>query len=706
MKTQKIIAVFAAALIGAAAHAQTDSIEVDTTYTLGEVTVNGMRVINKVDRQVLLPTSTMKKHSSNGYDLLNKMTLNGIITNPERQEIRSLRGGGVQVRINDIKANQQDITALRPDEVVRVEYIDNPGVRYSDGSIDAVINFVVKRRYAGYVGGLGTMQAFTTGFNNSNAYFKYNYKKSEFCIYYNFSYRGYDERKVDSENTYFFPDGTQRRRQYLGYNTDFMYTTNTVQLGYNLAEPDKYTLNVSLYYNQNNTPKYGYNQLAKETSMPDLYLYNKKSKKMYIPSLDIYWSLNLPKKQNITANVVGTYIGTDYNNLSRNYLFSQSPEQSMQADPVNDYSYSTTGRKYSLISEAIYTKNFNREVFSAGGEYTVSHTDNAYKGAVNTDAVLNSNNLYLFAQLQGKLGVFNYQVGLGANYLAIHQGDIGFNKWTLRPQLSLSTKITDNLFVRYSGRMSQLSPSLSQLSDVRNQSDELNASDGNTGLKPYTGYSNSLTVSWTRPLFNFQLYGSWYYAPDIIMTSYIPELQDDGTYLLISKPENQKSFSRKSLTAYFTLHAIRDILDISLYGDYSNYSSRGLAYSHNYDAWRWGGSANLMLGRWNVSASFYTAPKSYFAESMGKGENQSNLSVSYKYKDLKVGLGVLLLGYPQGYDYVGKTDSKYLQSTSHTYIKDNGNMVYFTLSYNFSHGRKYQMERKKLHNSDNDNGIR
>lgn len=706
MKTQKIIAVFAAAMIGAAANAQTDSIEVDTTYTLGEVTVNGMRVINKVDRQVLLPTSTMKKHSSNGYDLLSKMTLNGIITDTENQIIKSMKGGSVQVRINDIKANQQDITALRPDEVVRVEYIDNPGVRYSDGSIDAVINFVVKRRYAGYVGGLGTMQAFTTGFNNSNAYFKYNYKKSEFCIYYNFSYRGYDERKVDSENTYFFPDGTERRRQYLGYNTDFMYTTNTVQLGYNLAEPDKYTLNVSLYYNQNNIPKYGSNQLAKETSMPDLYLYNKKSKKMYTPSLDIYWSMNLPKKQNITANVVGTYIGTDYNYLSSNYLFNQSPEQSMQADPVNDYSYSTTGRKYSLISEAIYTKNFEKEVFSAGGEYTVSHTDNAHKGAVNTDAVLNSNNLYLFAQLQGKLGVFNYQVGLGANYLAIHQGNIGFNKWTLRPQLSLSTKITDNLFVRYSGRMSQLAPSLSQLTDVRNQSDELNASDGNTGLKPYTGYSNSLTVSWTRPLFNFQLYGSWYYAPDIIMTSYIPELQDDGTYLLISKPENQKSFSRKSLTAYFTLHAIRDILDISLYGDYSNYSSRGLAYSHNYDAWCWGGSANLMLGRWSVAASFYTAPKSYFAESMGKGENQSNLSVSYKYKDLKVGLGVLLLGYPQGYDYVGKTDSKYLQSTSHTYIKDNGNMVYFTLSYNFSHGRKYQMERKKLHNSDNDNGIR
>lgn len=107
------------------------------------------------------------------------------------------------------------------------------------------------------------MQAFTTGFNNSNAYFKYNYKKSEFSIYYNFSYRGYDERKVDSENTYFFPDGTQRQRQYLGYNTNFMYTFNTVQLGYNLAEPDKYTLNISLNYNQYNNPNSGSNQLAK-----------------------------------------------------------------------------------------------------------------------------------------------------------------------------------------------------------------------------------------------------------------------------------------------------------------------------------------------------------------------------------------------------------------------------------------------------------
>lgn len=152
------------------AAAQTDSLEVDTTLTLGEITVKGMRVIKKVDRQLIIPTKEMVKASSNGFELLNLMTLDGIRVDPVMQTVSSMEGGSVQVRINDIVASTQDIMALRPDEVVRVEYIDNPGIRYSDSGLKAVINYVVKRRSAGYVGGASTMQAFATGFNNSSAY--------------------------------------------------------------------------------------------------------------------------------------------------------------------------------------------------------------------------------------------------------------------------------------------------------------------------------------------------------------------------------------------------------------------------------------------------------------------------------------------------------------------------------------------------------
>ncbi len=704
--THKLLATLAAMTLCTAAAAQTDSLAVDTTLTLGEVTVNGMRTIHKVDRTLFLPTKKMARSSANGYDLLKLMMLPGIKVDPVQQTISSLRGGGVQVRINDVKAGTQDILALQPDEVVRVEYIDNPGVRYSDTSLDAVINYVVKRRYSGYVGGAQTMQAFTTGFNNSYAYFKFNHKKSEFSFNYSFNYRDYDKRRYDETADYYFPDGTTRHREYRGYNSPFMYNTHNFQLGYNLAEPDKYTFNARFNLNINNNPNRGTNLLVVETAQPDLYQYNKASSSSYSPALDLYFSANLPHKQSIAANVVGTYIHTDYDYLMRQYLFDLSPSQSMQAAPVNDYSYSTLGKKYSLIAEAIYSKGFKKATLSAGGEFSISRTDNDYTGEVNTDALLNSNNLYLFTQLQGKLAWLNYTVGVGANRASIHQGDIGFEKWTFRPRLSFQTSAIKNVSLSLTGQMYQGTPSLSQLSDVRQQSSDLMAGDGNVNLKPYTGYQAYFTGTWNVPLLSLWVNAGITYAPDVIMTTYNAVQQDNGEYMIVSRPENQRAFYDKWVRGNLTLHAIKDVLDISLYGCYDRYDSRGNTYRHTYNAWQWGAEASLMLRNWTVMADFYNTPKSYYGESMSGGENSSDVRINYKWKDLQVGLGAILVGYPHGYEYPGHTDSRYYKSHYKTWIEDNGNMVYITLSYNFSHGRKYQTEQRRLNNADYDSGIR
>ena len=85
---------------------------------------------------------------------------------------------------------------MQPDEVTKVEFINVPGLKYGDSNLDAVINYQVRRRYAGYVGGVSTMQGTKAGFNNSDGYFKYNVKKSEFSINYSFSYRSVEERAM------------------------------------------------------------------------------------------------------------------------------------------------------------------------------------------------------------------------------------------------------------------------------------------------------------------------------------------------------------------------------------------------------------------------------------------------------------------------------------------------------------------------------
>ena len=407
------------------------------SYLLKGVTVEAARVVEKVDRQIIFPTKEQVKTASNGYDLLDNLSLPTIIVNRAERKVLSLKGGDVQIRINDVKASMQDVLALQPDEVTKVEFINVPGLKYGDSNLDAVINYQVRRRYAGYVGGVSTMQGTKAGFNNSDGYFKYNVKKSEFSINYSFSYRSVEERSYESLGTYHLPTGETLHRNYLGYDSPFLYTTNNVQLGYNLSEPDKYTLNVRLNFYNHNSPVRGMNQLYQESGKANQYLQNNRKMLEQIPSLDIYYSLNMPHDQNLALNLVGTYIGTDYQYRMREYTFNKSPDESVKNAPLTDYSYDATGRKRSLIGEGTYSKNWKQMALSVGGQYNISHTDNIYVGSSNADTELKYSNLYLFTQLQGQQKWFSYQVGVGATRSSIHQGENGYSKWLFRPQVTL-----------------------------------------------------------------------------------------------------------------------------------------------------------------------------------------------------------------------------------------------------------------------------
>lgn len=465
------------------------------SYLLKGVTVEAARVVEKVDRQIIFPTKEQVKTASNGYDLLDNLSLPTIIVNRAERKVLSLKGGDVQIRINDVKASMQDVLALQPDEVTKVEFINVPGLKYGDSNLDAVINYQVRRRYAGYVAGVSTMQGTKAGFNNSDGYFKYNVKKSEFSINYSFSYRSVEERSYESLGTYHLPTGETLHRNYLGYDSPFLYTTNNVQLGYNLSEPDKYTLNVRLNFYNYNSPVRGMNQLYQESGKANQYLQNNRKMLEQIPSLDIYYSLNMPHDQNLALNLVGTYIGTDYQYRMREYTFNKSPDESVKNAPLTDYSYDATGRKRSLIGEGTYSKNWKQMALSVGGQYNISHTDNIYVGSSNADTELKYSNLYLFTQLQGQQKWFSYQVGVGATRSSIHQGENGYSKWLFRPQVTLQAKASDRLSFKWSSKITSDIPSLSDLSELRQYSNSFEARDGNSGLKPFTGYNSFLEHS-------------------------------------------------------------------------------------------------------------------------------------------------------------------------------------------------------------------
>lgn len=676
------------------------------SFLLKGVTVEAARVVEKVDRQIIFPTKEQVKTASNGYDLLDNLSLPTIIVNRAERKVLSLKGGEVQMRINDVKASMQDVLALQPDEVTKVEFINVPGLKYGDSNLDAVINYQVRRRYAGYVGGVSTMQGTKAGFNNSDGYFKYNVKKSEFSINYSFSYRSVEERSYESLGTYHLPTGETLHRNYLGYDSPFLYTTNNVQLGYNLSEPDKYTLNVRLNFYNHNSPVRGMNQLYQESGKADQYLLNNRKMLEQIPSLDIYYSLNMPHDQNLALNLVGTYIGTDYQYRMREYTFNKSPYESVKNAPLTDYSYDATGRKRSLIGEGTYSKNWKQMALSVGGQYNISHTDNIYVGSSNADTELKYSNLYLFTQLQGQQKWFSYQVGVGATRSSIHQGENGYSKWLFRPQVTLQAKVSDRLSFKWSSKITSDIPSLSDLSELRQYSNSFEARDGNSGLKPFTGYNNTLSASWNIPLMSVYLEGNWTYYDKPIATSILPEKREDGSYLFVSKPKNQKSHNYKHLLLTPEVHLIKDHLDLNLMCEYQNVKTKGLDYSHEFNYFSYGAEIRYMTGNWNIGYGAYKVEKSFWGEKTNGGEPTSNLAVTYSYKNWQFGVLGLFVFYPHGCVYKDELFNKYVQQKNKVRLADQGNMLVFAASFNFSHGRRYHAGNRKLNNSDRDNGIR
>lgn len=676
------------------------------SYLLKGVTVEAAKVVEKVDRQIIFPTKEQVKTASNGYDLLDNLSLPTIVVNRAERKVLSLKGGDVQIRINDVKASMQDVLALQPDEVTKVEFINVPGLKYGDSNLDAVINYQVRRRYAGYVAGVSTMQGTKAGFNNSDGYFKYNVKKSEFSINYSFSYRSVEERSYESLGTYHLPTGETLHRNYLGYDSPFLYTTNNVQLGYNLSEPDKYTLNVRLNFYNHNSPVRGMNQLYQESGKANQYLQNNRKMLEQIPSLDIYYSLNMPHDQNLALNLVGTYISTDYQYRMREYTFNKSPDESVKNAPLTDYSYDATGRKRSLIGEGTYSKNWKQMALSVGGQYNISHTDNIYVGSSNADTELKYSNLYLFTQLQGQQKWFSYLVGVGATRSSIHQGENGYSKWLFRPQVTLQAKASDRLSFKWSSKITSDIPSLSDLSELRQYSNSFEARDGNSGLKPFTGYNNTLSASWNIPLMSVYLEGNWTYYDKPIATSILPEKREDGSYLFVSKPKNQKSHNYKHLLLTPEVHLIKDHLDLNLMCEYQNVKTKGLDYSHEFNYFSYGAEIRYMTGNWNIGYGAYKVEKSFWGEKTNGGEPTSNLAVTYSYKNWQFGVLGLFVFYPHGCVYKDELFNKYVQQKNKVRLADQGNMLVFTASFNFSHGRRYHTGSRKLNNSDRDNGIR
>lgn len=673
------------------------TIEMNEASTeLSEVVVEGDAVIQKVDRQILLPNKEQLGASSDGMSLLQNLQIPRIVVNPVENSVKTLANQEVQLRINGIEASNSEVMAINPKDVIRIEYHDQPGVRYNGAA--AVINYIVKHRDTGGNLMLNASNGVTMpGWGEYHLSGKVNFGKSSFSLLTHYSPRDIYWTRTNAE-TYNFSTGTIENRE-VGEPTRFKGNPVNLGLSYNWTNGEKNMLQIALRDNMLFMPQ-------SETNR-DSYLYqgtdsfathDHESTQSISPSLDIYYEHNLPDDHHLYFDVVGTYI-----NSSNDRRFEQTPLGETVAD-TTDVTSRVRGNKYSLIGEAIYEKDWENIGLTVGVRHNQQWVENTYLGSADATVNMTTAETYAFAEVQQRVKQFSYAVGIGAMHTYIEQGGQKSSNWIARPQLTLSYDFGKGVFWKYKGYVSGYQPSLSAMSDVAQQIDKYQIRQGNPNLKPVMFVANEMQLSWQSKYVNLNIWANYSYDHKPIMEETYEQLIDGQAYA-IRTYANHRGFHRLQVAPSVQVRLLQNKLIFTVAPFANYYVSLGNSYTHKHFNPGVRASFMGMYNGWQFFGEVTTRYNNLWGETLEYGEFYHQIGVGYNAD--KWGFRAMLMNpfSVKGYSIETKDLSALAPNTQHAEMRDFRQMLILNFHCNLDFGTQRRENGKRINNEDKENGI-
>ena len=673
------------------------TIEMNEASTeLSEVVVEGDAVIQKVDRQILLPNKEQLGASSDGMSLLQNLQIPRIVVNPVENSVKTLANQEVQLRINGIEASNSEVMAINPKDVIRIEYHDQPGVRYNGAA--AVINYIVKHRDTGGNLMLNASNGVTmSGWGEYHLSGKVNFGKSSFSLMTHYSPRDIYWTRTNAE-TYNFSTGTIENRE-VGEPTRFKGNPVNLGLSYNWTNGEKNMLQIALRDNMLFMPQSETNRDSYLYQGTDSFaIHDHESTQSISPSLDIYYEHNLPDDNHLYFDVVGTYI-----NSSNDRRFEQLPLGETVAD-TTDVTSRVRGNKYSLIGEAIYEKDWENIGLTVGVRHNQQWVENTYLGSADATVNMTTAETYAFAEVQQRVKQFSYAVGIGAMHTYIEQGGQKSSNWIARPQLTLSYDFGKGVFWKYKGYVSGYQPSLSAMSDVAQQIDKYQIRQGNPNLKPVMFVANEMQLSWQSKHVNLNLWANYSYDHKAIMDETFEQLIDGQSYA-VRTYANHRGFHRLQVAPSVQVRLLQNKLIFTVAPFANYYVSLGNSYTHKHFNPGVRASFMGMYNGWQFFGEVTTRYNNLWGETLEYGEFYHQIGVGYNADQW--GFRAMLMNpfSVKGYSIETKDLSALAPNTQHAEMRDFRQMLILNFHCNLDFGTQRRDSGKRINNEDKENGI-
>lgn len=665
------------------ANASTAKDSVQNTKEIQEVLIKAQRKKQFIDKAVYTFDEESLKKARYANDLL--QTLPELQFDPLSNSISSIKGGKFLLLINGVEATELQARGIRPENVVRVEYYDNPPTRWATRA-DTVVNIVTRNPEVGFAAGASMTSALTTGFVNGQAYANYTKGRNNFGLEYSINFRDYDNRLTNRVYDYTLQNShyntNENKKDHFGYTYQDIALRYTNSLTDNYVFQAKFSMNIYNYFSKGN----GQSTFTKDENS-ELHGTSQYSGEEYNPpKLDLYFSKKLSKKDEISFNVVGSSYSSESFEIGKEWVIGSE-------DLVFYNDMKLRAKQNSVVGEVAYTHDFKAGKLSSGYRIDNNNVENVLQNLVgNFDFSVNYLTQYLYSEFAGKSNKLMYRVGLGLTNINNKTATTTDNDWTITPKIIIGYELKKNQSLRLTSSYTPYSPGSASLSPNINQVVPNIVSTGNPFLTIQKAWNNNVNYSYNNKFFDFNANLFYNYLDNAINSIYV--LYNNNTQYALTY-ENAMFSTRTGIQLTGSLKPFGNrllVIKANIYPTMQRVKTNsGELLKNNY----FGNNFTISSEYKNLSLTYmfnipiYTLSGAF----LNTNENQNHIFVNYRLNDWTFTTGMYWLGMPS--KYRTKTLEESLVSyRGTTNIYNNRNMFILGIGFDFAKGKKNEINRK------------
>lgn len=660
-----------------------DTVDAVVIKEIQEVILKSQRKKQFADKAVYTFDKEALEKARYAKDLLR--TLPELQLDPVANTITSTKGGTTLFLINGIEATDMQIRSIAPSEVVKVEYYDIPPARWATRA-DTVVNILTRSTETGYVFGADVSTALNTGFVNGSAYADYTKGKNNFGLEYSLNLRDYNDRRVNS--IYDYQLNGKHYRSDENRKDHFGYTFQNIALRYTRLVADDYAFQAKLNMDVFNRFSKGVGQsvFTEDNLKEEHNMFKNNGSDYVIPKLDLYYSKKIGEKDELSINVVGSHYTANTTETAKEWIVGSGLS-------VYDNDMVLKATQTSLVGELAHAHDFTAGKLSSGYRISRSSISNDLNNLAGySQYSVSYLEQYFYTEFAGKADRLSYRIGAGLTNIHNKSAENTFDEWTFTPKVILAYQIKNNQNVRFTASYNPVSPWSNALSSNVVQLAPNIVQRGNPFLKSQQIFSNNLTYSFNNKYFDFNAGLFYRYTNRVINQYYVQDEALNGYALTYENGKNGQRYGVQLTGSYkpfgSSLLVIKAVITPT---SETVRTSKGALIKNNYLGNYF--SLSSEYKSFSVQYQFNIPVYSLNGAFLNTNENQNNIFVSYKHKNWTFSTGMYWIGMPSEYKTKSLPESL-VDYKIHTQIMNNKSMFVLGLSYDFSKGKKTEIQRK------------